>query len=234
MPRVARTAPKECVYHVLTRGNDRQNVFKQECDYERYLGILLKYKQRYDFKLYHYALMTNHVHLVIETMPKGGELSEIMKGINLSYAQYYKMKNRHTGHFWQDRYKSIMVSKDDYLLACGSYVELNPVRAGIVNDPKDYRWSSYRSYVYGTSDSIVDKHPIYENLSEDGGERRKKYREFIRGMMIDRESQRGEMDRRLVYGSEEFTERVTKRHKVNSVIPKRGRPKKEMADAINK
>jgi putative transposase len=232
MPRVARTAPKECVYHVLTRGNNRQNLFKKEADYETYLDILLKYKQRYCFRLYHYVLMTNHVHLVIETMPKGGELSEIMKGINLSYAQYYKRKNEHTGHFWQDRYKSILVSKDNYLLACGSYVELNPVRAGMVDDPKDYRWSSYRTYAYGDCDILIDEHPIYENLSENKAERRKNYREFIKAMVRERESQKGEMERRIVFGSEEFTELVTKKYKVNSVIPSRGRPKREMADAI--
>jgi putative transposase len=201
MPRVARTAPKECVYHVLTRGNDRQAVFKRESDYERYLEILLKYKQRYGFRLYHYALMTNHVHLVVEITSKDAELSQVMKGINLSYAQYYKMKYKHYGHFWQDRYKSILVSKDDYLLACGSYVELNPVRAGMVDDPKDYRWSSYRVYAYGDSDLIVDEHPIYENLSADIGERREKYREFVKGMIKERDSQKGEMERRIVYGS---------------------------------
>ena len=77
-----------------------------------------------------------------------------MKGINLSYAQYYKNKHRHIGHFWQDRYKSIIISKDDYLLACGSYVELNPVRARIVEDPKDYRWSSYNAYAHGKKTSL--------------------------------------------------------------------------------
>ena len=98
--------------------------------------------------------MTNHVHLVIETTEEGGELSQIMKGINLSYAQYFKVKYKHIGHFWQDRYKSIIISKDEYLLACGSYVELNPVRAGMVKDPREYRWSSYPSNAYGKKDDF--------------------------------------------------------------------------------
>ena len=84
--------------------------------------------------------MRNHVHLVIEPIKKGGTLAEIMKSINLSYVQYYKFRYKHIGHFWQDRYKSIIISKDDYLLACGSYVELNPVRAGIVKDSRDYKY----------------------------------------------------------------------------------------------
>lgn len=92
MPRLARIAPKEFIYHVLTRGNNRQNIFKGEKDYERYLEISQRYKDKYGFKFYHYVLMTNHVHLVIELTESGGSLTDIMKGINLSYAQYYKSK----------------------------------------------------------------------------------------------------------------------------------------------
>jgi len=103
------------------------------------LELILRYKEKYHFKLYHYVLMTNHVHLVIEPAEAGGSLSEIMKGINLTYAQHYKRRYSHTGHFGQDRYKSIIISKDEYLLACGSYVELNPVRANMVDDPMKYQ-----------------------------------------------------------------------------------------------
>lgn len=147
MPRTARVAPCAYIYHVLTRGNNRQEVFEDEIDFRKYLELLLRYKEKYHFKLYHYVLMTNHVHLVIEPTEDGGNLSEIMKGINLAYAQHYKRRYSHTGHFWQDRYKSIIISKDGYLLACGSYVELNPVRAKIVDDPMKYPWSSYTGYM---------------------------------------------------------------------------------------
>jgi putative transposase len=230
MPRTARIAPNENVYHILTRGNNRQDVFKDEKDYERYKDILKRYKEKYKFKLYHYALMRNHVHLVIETTDKGGKLSEIMKGINLSYAQYYKHKHRHIGHFWQDRYKSIIISKDDYLLACGSYVELNPVRAKIVEDPKDYRWSSYNAYAYGKKDIITDEHFIYKELSKDEAERRKKYREFVKGMIKEKAAMKGEMNRRVVYGSEDLVKKVEKEYKVGAVIRQKGRPKKEEND----
>jgi putative transposase len=178
MPRVARIAPNGSVFHVLTRGNNRQDVFKDEGDYGRYIEILQKYKERYDFKVYHYVLMRNHVHLVLETTEKGNNLAEIMKRINLSYAQYYKKRYRHIGHFWQDRYKSIIVSKDNYLLACGSYVELNPVRAKVVEGPGDYRWSSYNNYAYGRRDDLVEEHSIYQELSNDERERRRKYRDL--------------------------------------------------------
>jgi len=226
MPRTARLAPNEHIYHVFTRGNNRQAVFKVERDYEKYRAIIQKYKDKYKFRLYHYALMGNHIHLVLETTEKGGRLSEIMKGINLSYVLYYKDKYRHIGHFWQDRYKSIIISKDDYLLACGSYVELNPVRAKIVEDPKDYRWSSYNVYAYGKEDSIVDEHSIYEELSKSESERRKKYRQLVKGMIKERRALKDEMNRRVAYGSEDFIMEVAQKYKVEAVIKPKGRPRK--------
>lgn len=223
MPRTARVAPKEHVYHVLTRGNNRQDVFEDEEDFRRYIDLILRYKERYNFKLYHYVMMTNHVHLVIEPTEGGGDLSEIMKGINLAYALYYKRKYHHTGHFWQDRYKSIIISKDEYLLACGSYVELNPVRAKMVEDPKEYRWSSYQAYGYGKRDVLVDEHPVHLRLSEDEIERRKKYRQFVRGMLKEKEAMKGEMDRRIVYGGKDFVKEMTKTYKISEKIKQMGR-----------
>jgi putative transposase len=223
MPRTARVAPNEHVYHVLTRGNNRQDVFEDEDDFKKYLDLLFRYKEKYHFKLYHYVMMTNHVHLIIEPSKGGGDLSEIMKGINLSYARHYKRKNNHTGHFWQDRYKSIILSKDEYLLACGSYVELNPVRAKMVEDPKDYSWSSYRAYAYGKRDVLIDEHPVYPQLSGEERERRKKYREFVRGMLKEKEAMKGEMDKRIVYGGEDFVKDMTTTYNISEKIKPMGR-----------
>src|SRR3989344_9264331 len=225
MPRTARVAPSEHVYHVLTRGNNRQGVFEDKEDFRKYLDLLLRYKEKYQFKIYHYVLMTNHVHLVIEPSESGGSLSEIMKGINLAYAQHFKRRYNHTGHFWQDRYKSIIISKDEYLLACGSYVELNPVRAKIAADPKDYTWSSYRVYAYGKRDMLVDEHPVYLQLSEDEVERKRKYREFVRGMNKGKEAMKGEMDKRIVYGSESFVQEMSAVYKISEKIRQMGRQK---------
>jgi putative transposase len=171
--------------------------------------------------------MGNHVHLVLETTAKGGRLAEIMKGINLTYAQYFKKKYKHTGHFWQDRFKSIIISDDEYLLACGSYVELNAVRAGIVKDPKDYRWSSYVTYAYGQGDSLIDVHVIYRFLSGEESTRRKKYREFVRSMMETRKAQKGEMEKKQVYGSEKFIRELHKKYSVSPLIRRVGRPRSE-------
>lgn len=226
MPRIARTAPKEYIHHILTRGNNRQNIFREDPDYGNYIDIFLKYKDKYRFKLYHCILMSNHVHLVMEVTAHGGDLSQIMKGINLSYVQYYKSRYEHIGHFWQDRYKSIIISRDDYLLACGSYVELNPVRAKLVFDPKEYRWSSYNAYAYGKRDILIDEHSIYQNFAKDALERGRKYRDFVRGMLEEKEAMRGEMSQRLVYGSKDFTDYLGKKYQLDAVIKQRGRPKK--------
>jgi len=165
--------------------------------------------------------------LVLETGDKGGSLAEIMKGINLSYAQYYKRRYGHIGHFWQDRFKSIIISKDNYLLACGTYAELNPVRAKVVKDPRNYRWSSYNGYAYGRKDEFLDQHPIYEGLSSDEGERRRRYREFVRGMLRRRDGMRGEMDRRTIYGGQPFTVELRKKYGMQEAIRPIGRPRKD-------
>ncbi len=212
MPRHARIAPKEYVYHILTRGNNLQDVFKTEEDYKRYIDILQRYKECRSLDLFNLIFILDCYKVV-----------EIMKGINLSYVQYYKNKHGHIVHF----YKSILISKDDYLLACGSYVELNPVRARIVDDPKDYKWNSYNAYAYGKKEPTADEYPIYKNLSEDEGERRKKYREFVKGMIKKKGSMKGEMNRRAVYGSDNFIEEAAKEYIVEAVIKPKGRPKKK-------
>jgi len=225
VPRTARIAPEGHIYHVLTRGNNRQAVFHEDADFIRYCDLITDYKDKYAFLLYHYVLMTNHIHLVVETAAHG-PLSEIMKGINISYAQYYKKKYGHIGHFWQDRYKSILISRDEYLLACGSYIELNPVRAEMAKAPGDYRWSSYGFYAEGKADSLVDRQPVYCDFSKDDKERSKRYRDFVQGMLMGRSAMKGEMDRRRVYGSEEFAESIAKVYKTRAEIRPKGRPRK--------
>jgi putative transposase len=226
MPRTARIAPKELIYHVLTRGNNRQDIFLDDHDFQKYLDIILKYKEKYIFKLYHYVLMTNHVHLVIEPTEKGGELSQIMKGINLSYAQHYKVKYKHIGHFWQDRYKSIIISKDRYLLSCGSYVELNPVRAGLVKDPKAYPWSSYNALAYGKKNILLDKNPLPDEGIIGDEQERKEYRRFVKEMLEKKSALKGSMDKRLVYGNVDFSRKLSKDFRVTDVIRGVGRPRK--------
>ena len=152
MPRPKRLILNNVCYHIVTRGNHEQNVFLCEGDFKAYLGLLSKYKKRYGFRLYGWCLMGNHVHMIMAS----DKLSKVMHGINLSYALYFQDKYKYTGHFWQDRYKSFVIQKDEYLVNCITYIEYNPVRAGIVARPEDYPWSSYRARILGKSNDLLD------------------------------------------------------------------------------
>jgi len=140
-------------YHIITRGNQKQTIFADEEDFRIYLKFLSKYKEKYRMKLYGWCLMNNHVHMVVES----DMLSKAMHGINLSYAQYFKYKYKRIGHFWQDRYKSFVIQKNEYLINCISYVEYNPARARIVLKPEDYMWSSYRARILGDNNRLLDE-----------------------------------------------------------------------------
>lgn len=152
MPRQARLILDNVCYHIMARGNRKQIVFRDERDFSVYLRFVLRYKDRYKFKLYGWCLMKNHVHMVIES----GQLGKIMHGINMSYSQYFNYKYNVVGHLWQDRYKSYIVQKDLYLINCISYIESNPVRANLVSRHEDYKWCSYKARVLGGSDRLLD------------------------------------------------------------------------------
>ena len=115
MPRLARQLADDACYHVLTRGNNRAAVFHEPADFQRYGQLVLEYFRPHGLALYHYCFMTNHVHLVVRAATGVG-LRQAMQGLNLRYALAYKRKYPHTGHFWQDRFKSLLIAEDLYLL----------------------------------------------------------------------------------------------------------------------
>jgi len=142
MPREARVTMEKACYHIITRGNQKQTVFKEPADYQKYLLLLTRYKKRRGFKVYCFCLMPNHIHLIVD-VDKSGDLNKIMHGLNLSYALYFNLKYGKVGHVWQDRFKSRVIVKDAYLLECIKYIESNPVRASLVSSINDYPWSSW-------------------------------------------------------------------------------------------
>lgn len=149
MPTGPRLLLENACYHIITRGNQGQQVFLDEQDYRAYLLRLSRYKQRYGFLLYGFCLMPNHAHLIGE--PKElKNLAKFMQGLQRSYTAYFNKRYRKVGHLWQERFKSKVIVKDDYLIDCIQYIELNPVRANMVRSPADYEWSSYRERVIST------------------------------------------------------------------------------------
>jgi REP element-mobilizing transposase RayT len=143
MTRPLRIEFKGAVYHITSRGNARQAIFLDEKDFFVFLNLLCRVVKRYHFILHTYCLMNNHYHLLIET--PYGNLSKGMRQLNGLYTQQFNQRHKRVGHLLQSRYQAILVDKDNYLLELYRYMVLNPVRAKIVKDPKDWRWSTYRS-----------------------------------------------------------------------------------------
>jgi putative transposase len=224
MPRTARVAFPSLVYHIISRGNNREWVFNEAGDFEKYLDICRRYKEKFGFKLYHWVLMSNHIHLVLETTEESC-LSKIMQGINLAYTIWFNRKNAKVGHLWQDRFKSAVVERDAYLLECGRYVERNPLRAGMVKDLKDYPWSSYRVYAYGKADGVTDRHEIYDAMGKGHGGRQRVYREYVCSNRDSEEQEIREKMARGVIGAEIYQEKIEKRV-MEARRPRRGRPRK--------
>ena len=226
MPRSARIIPEEGVFHLLTRGNNRQAVFHDASDFETYLLILSRIQRLHPFRLYHYCLMTNHVHLLIETVP-GHPLSRLMKKLNLTYALYYKKKYSHIGHFWQDRFKSLLIEKDLYLLACAAYIELNPVKAGMVKDPAEHPYSSFSFYASGITSPFLTPDPLYETFGDTEEVRRKNYREFVLARLEDYELFERQAFAKHALGSEDFLRSLQVQFNVFISRRPRGRPRHE-------
>ena len=184
MPRGPRVVPECGVFHITIRGNNKRCVFRRDYDYARFESLLIRYKKKLDFYIYHYVLMKNHVHLILKTTEKTA-ISKLMQGVSLSYHHYYRRKNRYVGHLWQGRFKSFIIKDDEYLLTAALYVEKNPVEAGLVKDPSEYRWSSYRHYAFGELNPIIDTNPIYENMGRTAQERQSIYKELILSRIMD-------------------------------------------------
>ena len=156
MSQMPRVLIENACYHLIARGNQKQIIFLAEEDYKEYLQKLRLYKKRFDFKLYGYCLMPNHVHLVGQ--PKiAKNLSKLMHGITRSYTAYFNDKYDKVGHLWQGRFKNKVIVKDRYLVDCINYVELNPIRANIVNVVYGYPWSSYRERALDNGSNILDQ-----------------------------------------------------------------------------
>ena len=141
MARPIRLEFPNALYHVMSRGNGGENIFIEDADKLAFLELFEELLTRYDVICYSYCLMDNHYHLLIET-PKAN-LSQIMRGLNGRYTKYFNKTFQRMGHVFQGRYKAIIVQKDSYLLELSRYIVLNPVRAGLTNNPEDYTWSSY-------------------------------------------------------------------------------------------
>lgn len=185
MPRKKRVWYPGAVYHIMTRGNRRSDVFKDEEDYQVYLTVLRQTMEKYTYILYTYCLMTNHIHLQIET--KDIEIWKIMGYINSNYTKYFNNKYNVVGHLFQGRYRAELIESDAYNLQTSRYIHLNPVKASMVDVPLEYKWSSYGVYMGQAKSEIVTDEKILSYFKDNS---RQLYKNYVESKLINQEIDR--------------------------------------------
>jgi putative transposase len=222
MPRTKRIIPFEAALHVICRGNNRQNIFHSDNDKLKYYTLLRELKEENGVFIFHYCLMDNHLHLILYLKPES-TLSKFMKQVNLTYFHYYRKTYGYFGHFWQDRFKSNIIEMDSYLFQCGKYIELNPVRAGMVSHPEQYCFSSYNFYAKGQMDTLLTQSPAYLGLSDSEILRREQYIDFVVDSSIINS---GLLEKKLYIGSQAFINKLQDYYQIKNRREKKGRPPK--------
>jgi putative transposase len=165
--------------HVIQRGNNRAPVFFAAEDYARYRDWLGAAAERYGCAIHAYVLMTNHVHLLV-TPRAADSLPRTLQSLGRRYVRYVNHTYRRTGTLWEGRYRAAPIDSEAYFLACCRYIEFNPVRAGMVRRPGDYRWSSYRAHAKGETDKLLSGHALYDRLGARPAARQQAYRALFR------------------------------------------------------
>jgi len=174
MPRAARKKSETNIYHIMFRGINRQNIFTDDEDNERFIETLAKYRREIEYEIYAYCLMGNHVHLLIKEGNE--ELSNTMRRIGASYVYWYNWQYDRKGHLFQDRYKSEPVEDDTYFLTVLRYIHQNPLKAGITNKIELYKWSSYQEYIQEAK--IVDVEFALAMFAGDRDQAIEEFRDF--------------------------------------------------------
>lgn len=179
MTRKGRIIVPSTPHHIIQRGHNKNVVFVSEEDYTYYLDNLKEWKKALDCKVYAYCLMTNHVHLIIDPGSDLNALALLMKRVAGRQTRYVNKQEGRSGTLWEGRYKSSPIQIETYLLACSRYIELNPVRAKVVDKPEEYRWSSYRAKVGLEDQTWIDFDPCYQALGQTREEQIRRYAAWV-------------------------------------------------------
>ena len=174
MPRIPRPVVPGQPLHLIQRGNNRGAVFVDGEDFARYLRVLQAASRKTGCEVHAYVLMSNHVHL-LATPGDGRGAARMIQRVGTWYVRYFNERHGRTGTLWEGRFRSTLIDSERYLLACMRYIELNPVRAGIVDDPAAYRWSSFRGNAWNASDPLLAPHAAYRALGRSAFEQRAAY-----------------------------------------------------------
>ena len=221
MARPLRIEYPGAVYHITSRGNEKKPVFKDDEDRETFLRILTHVNKRYHWLCHAFCLMDNHYHLLVET--PDGNLSLGMRQLNGVYTQAFNKRRNRTGHLFQGRYKAILIQKDSHLLEVCRYVVLNPIRAGMVEKPEDWKWSSYRATAgKGQPHPCLTIDWVLGQFSRTRAKAEKEYRQFVK-WGIGKETIWSEVKGQSILGEDDFVDSLSdhlNRHKDVPEIPK--------------
>lgn len=178
MARLPRLTLPGYPHHVIQRGNNRQSIFLSAADYALMLGLLEENARKFGVALHAYVLMANHFHLLATPTSDGG-LPQMMQAVGRGYVRYFNDCHGRTGTLWEGRYRSTVLQAESYLLPCMAYIDLNPVRAGLVKDARDYPWSSHGHYLGMRTDRLLTPHPLFWQLGNTPFAREAAYAELV-------------------------------------------------------
>jgi putative transposase len=207
--------------HVIQRGNNRGACFLADSDRRLYLKCLREAARRHTCAVHAYVLMSNHVHLLV-TPSSIGAVAAAMQDVGRRYVRLFNQIHGRSGTLWEGRYKSSLIDSETYLLTCHRYIELNPVRAGLVSQPLEYPWSSHAHYATGACNSLITRHALFDQLTGEPSDFRALFREEIKPEALDRI--RTSANRGWALGSDRFLDQAEALLGRSARPPKRGRP----------
>ncbi|MDH5650958.1 MAG: transposase [Gammaproteobacteria bacterium] len=234
MPRRARKYLKELPYHIVQRGNNREACFIEEENYRFYLELWEKIARQKGVAVHAWCLMTNHIHFLLTPQDETG-ISETLKMVGSRYAQYINKKYKRTGTMWEGRHRSSLVQEGKYLLSCYRYIELNPVRANMVQRPEEYVWSSYGVNGWG-DESWITPHVEYSALGQTTEERCHAYRSLFKYQISEEDLH---LFRKAAHysqpvGDDRFRKQIEEKYGIKFGNMGRGRPRKQVDALVNK
>jgi putative transposase len=225
MARLPRLTVPGYPHHIIQRGNNRQAIFSGPADYELLLALIDEHARKQQVAIHAYVLMSNHFHLLATPETAEG-IPQMMQAVGRRYVRTYNLRHARTGTLWEGRYKSTLIQAERYLLACMVYIDLNPVRAGMVADPANYPWSSYQHYSGRKVDKLITPHPLYWELGNTPFAREQAYTELVRTGISDQQK-RALTDSALrgwALGEPDYVADLQRRTERRVVPAKAGRP----------
>ena len=227
MARLPRLTVTGYPHHVILRGNNRQDIFRSTADYQLMLDLLFEHSRAQQVELHAYVLMTNHLHLLLTPKQEQG-LPKMMQAVGRTYVRRFNQTHARTGTLWEGRYRSTLIQTERYFMACMVYIDLNPVRAGMVGQAADYAWSSHRHYVGLRQDNGLTPHALYWELGNTPFAREAAYAELVQAG-IGSDQQGALTDATLsgwALGDDAFRANLQGQTTRRLVKSKAGRPKK--------